>query len=191
MGDRPALEKRSVRCFFWHDRNRRRDGVAMTRLQTAQALREIAHAASRADAPAPWDALDADEQAAYLAMADCVGERVLNGARAALSPPASPEGSVMADDRSKYRRPADAPFCLAHVAEECGEVVAAIGKTLRWGLDSVNPDLPSALQETNQAWVLREIADLERSISILRSCITATIRPPDIEEIAADVEGVG
>jgi NTP pyrophosphatase (non-canonical NTP hydrolase) len=35
---------------------------------------------------------------------------------------------------------------LGYLVEECGEVLAAVGKTQRWGLDSVNPDLAPAHQ---------------------------------------------
>lgn len=54
---------------------------------------------------------------------------------------------------------------LAHLVEECGEVMAAAGKTLRWGLDSYNPEVPVSERETNQEWLLREIADLELAIA--------------------------
>lgn len=57
---------------------------------------------------------------------------------------------------------------LGKVAEECGEVIAAVGKTLRWGLDSVNPELPKEEQETNEAWILREMADAEEAFALLR-----------------------
>lgn len=50
---------------------------------------------------------------------------------------------------------------LAHLVEECGEVQQAAGKSLRWGLDSVNPELPEDEQETNRDWLEREIKDLE------------------------------
>jgi len=56
---------------------------------------------------------------------------------------------------------------LAHVVEECGEVLAAAGKTQRWGLDSVNPLLPVDQQETNEAWLRREIADLDGALKRL------------------------
>ena len=45
---------------------------------------------------------------------------------------------------------------LGYVVEECGEVLQAIGKTIRWGLESVNPELPPEQQESNAAWILRE-----------------------------------
>lgn len=77
----------------------------------------------------------------------------------------------MSDPR--YLRPG-APFALAHVVEECGEVLAAAGKCQRWGMDSVNPELPPAEQETNRDWLLRELADLDGAVMRLRR----EIQPP-------------
>lgn len=68
---------------------------------------------------------------------------------------------------AKYLRPG-VPFALAHVVEECGEVLAATGKCQRWGLESVNPELPLADQETNRDWLIRELDDLEGAIARLR-----------------------
>lgn len=66
-------------------------------------------------------------------------------------------------------------FAVGKAVEELGELQAAIGKTLRWGWNSVNPELPPAEREANQVWVRREIADvrhaldnLEREMEILR-----------------------
>jgi NTP pyrophosphatase (non-canonical NTP hydrolase) len=56
---------------------------------------------------------------------------------------------------------------LAHLVEECGEVLAAAGKTQRWGLECVNPLLPVEEQETNRNWLLREIKDLQATASRL------------------------
>lgn len=53
---------------------------------------------------------------------------------------------------------------LAHIIEECGEVIAAAGKTYRFGPDSYNPELPPEEREKNIDWVLREIRDLKRAI---------------------------
>ncbi len=50
---------------------------------------------------------------------------------------------------------------LGYLVEEAGEVQAAVGKSLRWGLDSYNPELPPDQRESNEQWLLREIADLE------------------------------
>ena len=52
---------------------------------------------------------------------------------------------------------------LGYLVEECGEVLAAVGKTLRWGLESVNPEIPQP-RETNREWILREIRDLKGAI---------------------------
>lgn len=61
------------------------------------------------------------------------------------------------------------PFALSHFVEECGEALAAAGKTQRWGLLSVNPELPSEQQESNRDWLLRELTDLEGAMDRLRS----------------------
>ena len=55
---------------------------------------------------------------------------------------------------------------LGYLAEECGEVVAAVGKTIRWGMESVNPELPENQQEMNWQWIRREIKDLKRAIRL-------------------------
>ena len=70
-------------------------------------------------------------------------------------------------DQKYLRRGFD--FCLAHVIEECGEVLAAAGKTQRWGRSSVNPELPPAQQETNEVWLRRELNDLRSAIDRLLS----------------------
>lgn len=54
---------------------------------------------------------------------------------------------------------------LGHLVEECGEVLAAAGKTLRWGPDSYNPELPKDQRETNINWLKREINDLKSVIA--------------------------
>ena len=56
---------------------------------------------------------------------------------------------------------------IGYLAEECGELIAAIGKTIRWGLDSYNPELPIDKQEANRDWILREIKDVKRAIKIV------------------------
>ena len=76
-------------------------------------------------------------------------------------------------------RPADVQGALAHLIEECGEVLAAAGKigdvlaaagkTVRFGLNSVNPLIPVAERETNASWLLREMADLEKTLPNLLS----------------------
>ena len=51
-----------------------------------------------------------------------------------------------------------------YLIEECGEVLAAAGKTLRWGEFSVNPELPRNKQESNIRWLKRELKDLRGAI---------------------------
>lgn len=60
---------------------------------------------------------------------------------------------------------------LAHLVEECGEVLAAAGKTLRFGATSVNPDLPLLKQEKNIDWLLREMDDLERAMQTFKDML--------------------
>lgn len=60
---------------------------------------------------------------------------------------------------------------LAYLAEEAGEVVSAVGKTIRWGTESSNPELPPEQRETNRDWILRELVDLERAIRFAREAL--------------------
>ena len=71
---------------------------------------------------------------------------------------------------SRYIKPGF-DFALACLVEECGEVLAAAGKTQRWGRDSVNPELSPQDQETNRDWLLRELIDLEAAIERVRERI--------------------
>lgn len=54
---------------------------------------------------------------------------------------------------------------LGYLVEECGEVLAAVGKAQRWGLESTNPELPPEKREENQDWILRELKDLRGAIA--------------------------
>jgi len=60
---------------------------------------------------------------------------------------------------------------LSHLIEECGEVLAAAGKTQRWGPDSVNPLIPEHERESNLLWLRRELADLSQAIGRLEEAI--------------------
>lgn len=60
---------------------------------------------------------------------------------------------------------------LGYLVEECGEVLQAAGKSIRWGLMSVNPELPKDEQETNVNWLLRELRDLERAIALVKDAL--------------------
>ena len=62
---------------------------------------------------------------------------------------------------------------LAHVIEECGEFLAAAGKTQRWGAFSVNPELPREMQEFNIDWLGREMMDLSETMGRLIESIQA------------------
>lgn len=66
----------------------------------------------------------------------------------------------------KYMRPG-LNFAAGKAIEEAGELMAALGKTIRWGWYSVNPELPRAQQETNLVWVKREMADLRGALDNL------------------------
>ena len=72
----------------------------------------------------------------------------------------------------RYLRPGF-DFALGHAVEEAGEFLAAAGKIVRWGRDSVNPELPSAAQETNEAWLRREMADLRGALDRLEVALNA------------------
>ncbi len=60
---------------------------------------------------------------------------------------------------------------LAHLVEEAGEVLAAAGKTQRWGALSVNPLLPPEQQEMNITWLKREMGDLRAAMDRLDATI--------------------
>lgn len=71
--------------------------------------------------------------------------------------------------KSPQYEPAGWHQTVAYLVEECGEAIAAAGKTLRWGMHSYNPELPPERRETNIAWLLREIADVEAGIARVRA----------------------
>lgn len=60
---------------------------------------------------------------------------------------------------------------LAHAIEECGEFLAAAGKTQRWGVHSVNPLLKPCDQESNLVWLLREMRDVQEAFDRLHEAI--------------------
>lgn len=64
--------------------------------------------------------------------------------------------------------PTNVGQALGYLVEECGEVLAAVGKTQRWGLESTNPEIPVMERETNRDWILRELKDLETAIARVR-----------------------
>lgn len=60
---------------------------------------------------------------------------------------------------------------LFKVVEECGEVLAAVGKTQIYGPFSSNPLLPPEEREFNIDWLKRELEDLKLAISNLEQSI--------------------
>ena len=66
---------------------------------------------------------------------------------------------------------------LAMLAEEAGEIVGAVGKTLRHGFESHHPEGT----ETNRAAIAREVADLHAVLRLLERDL-----PPVTEEQIAD-----
>ncbi len=66
---------------------------------------------------------------------------------------------------------------IGYLVEECGEVLHAAGKMLRWGPDSVDPELPShSRRETNAEWLDRELIDLENAINYAREVLAKRFR---------------
>jgi hypothetical protein len=68
----------------------------------------------------------------------------------------------------RYMRPG-LEFAVGKVIEEAGELQAALGKTLRWGWDSYNPELPLQQRESNESWVRREIVDVREALNNLEN----------------------
>jgi hypothetical protein len=66
----------------------------------------------------------------------------------------------------KYMR-AGLDFARGKAIEELGELCAALGKSIRWGWDSTNPELPIDKRETNEAWVRREMTDVRGALDNL------------------------
>jgi len=67
---------------------------------------------------------------------------------------------------------------LAHLVEEIGElqvelggILAAAGKTQRWGVWSVDPTIPPADRETNLAWLRRKMSDAYREMADVHEAI--------------------
>lgn len=66
----------------------------------------------------------------------------------------------------RYMR-AGLDFARGKAIEEAGELMAALGKSLRWGWESANPELPIGQRETNLAWVRREMQDVRGALDNL------------------------
>lgn len=71
----------------------------------------------------------------------------------------------MSDPR--YMRPG-LDFARGKMIEELGELQAALGKSIRWGWTSVNPELPPGKRVPNFAWVRAEMQDVRDALENLR-----------------------
>ena len=60
---------------------------------------------------------------------------------------------------------------LSHAIEECGEFIAAAGKTQRWGVWSADPTIPEHERVTNLAWLKLEMADVREAMERLQEAI--------------------
>jgi hypothetical protein len=58
---------------------------------------------------------------------------------------------------------------IAHAIEEAGEFIQAAGKTLRFGYNSVNPDLPKGEQIKNIDWLMSEVLDAKQALERLQA----------------------
>lgn len=66
---------------------------------------------------------------------------------------------------------------LGWLIEECGEVQAAVGKSLRHGIGSSNPELGAhETREFNGDWILRELNDLKMAIEVATDAIQAEMK---------------
>lgn len=83
----------------------------------------------------------------------------------------------MSDDRLIPRH-GDIDDLINHLIEECGEAIAAAGKTKRFGLGSYNPFVPKDERETNEEWLRRELCDLLKAGNRLRDALEAKGRKP-------------
>lgn len=66
----------------------------------------------------------------------------------------------------RYMRPG-LDFARGKAIEELGELQAALGKSLRWGWETANPELPMGQRVTNVAWVRDEMRDVRDALNNL------------------------
>jgi hypothetical protein len=67
---------------------------------------------------------------------------------------------------------------VGELQEALGRLVAAFGKTGRHGFRAYDPTVPEDQRETNAAWILREMGDVEEGIDKVRDHILVV---PDFE----------
>lgn len=68
--------------------------------------------------------------------------------------------------QEKYMRPG-LDFARGKAIEEIGELGAALGKSIRWGWASENPEIPVYQRESNAVWVKREMKDVRDALDNL------------------------
>lgn len=61
--------------------------------------------------------------------------------------------------------------------EECSELIHALAKCQRFGLQSVNPEIPLEQRITNAEYVKREISDVKQAIHNLLVAWSETAKP--------------
>lgn len=66
-------------------------------------------------------------------------------------------------------KPTNSDEAIAYLIEECGEVLQAAGKCLRFGYTNWNPNIPVKI--TNREQLLEELLDLENAIRIVKSLV--------------------
>ncbi|MGI9485441.1 MAG: hypothetical protein ACR2RF_06075 [Geminicoccaceae bacterium] len=74
---------------------------------------------------------------------------------------------MMTDGIPEQYRSKTPEQAMAHLAEELAEALTAAAKCLRFGPESVNPELPPAEQETNFVWLDREMKDVQRAWAVV------------------------
>lgn len=60
-----------------------------------------------------------------------------------------------------------------YLVEECGEVLQAAGKTMRWGENSTDPTIPLNCRITNAEWLRREMKDLRGAIDRMEAFLAS------------------
>lgn len=87
--------------------------------------------------------------------------------------------------RDRYR-PQTLDQKIGYLVEEAGEVMAAAGKSIRWGLAGFNPEVPMDKRETNADWLLRELRDLRDAILMAEIAIEDWKQNPQETRVQPD-----
>ena len=68
---------------------------------------------------------------------------------------------------------------MAHLAEELSEACTAACKSLRFGFDAYNPELPPDERETNIEWLDREMQNVKRAWAALNEFLATEGKTDD------------